>query len=137
MLTVFIDRKNKLTFSFDGKSIVRYIPTKHQRSFVNEMFSNSPLMFKDEDGNEHKLPVVIHDNVRKITTTLNDDSFQYEDIYAGVPNGVRYIPNKLMTFERDRQDWLLTRVKRTFNSYDNKNITEQEFKTEMRVLFAR
>ena len=137
MLTVFIDRKNKLTFSFEGKSIVRYIPTKYQKSFVNEMFSNSPLMFKDDDGNEHKLPVVIHDNVKKITTTLNDDSFQYEDIYAGVPNGVRYIPNKLTTFERDRQDWLLTRIKRTFNSYDNKNITEQEFKTEMRVLFAR
>ena len=137
MLTVFIDRKNKLTFSFEGKSIVRYIPTKHQRSFVNEMFSNSTLMFKDEDGNEHKMPIVIHDNVRKITVTKNGEGIDFEDRYAGVPNGVRYIPNKLMTFERDRQDWLITRIKRTFNSYDNKNITEQEFKTEMRVLFAR
>ena len=82
-------------------------------------------------------PVVIHDNVRKITLTKNGEGIDFEDRYAGVPNGVRYRPNKLMTFERDRQDWLITRVKCTFNSYDNDNITEQEFRTEMRVMLNR
>ena len=117
--------------------IINFFNRSYARTKNNELFRKSTLMFKDVEWNEHKLPVVIHDNVRKITTTLNGDGFQYEDIYAGVPNSVRYRPNKLMTFERDRQDWLLTRVKRTFNSYDNKNMTEQEFKTEMSVLFAR
>ncbi len=134
MLSIFIDRKNTLTFTYNGKSIVEYIPSNDQKKFITDLFDANKLMFKDEDGAEHKLPVIIHDNIKKITTKLNCEGIQYFDKYAGVPKGVRYIPNKMITYERDRQDWLITRVKRTFRNYDNETLTEQQFRTEMRKL---
>jgi len=137
MLQIFLDKKNKVTISSGNQSIVKYIPTKDQRSFINKLFDENKLMFTDENGNEHKYPVVIHDNVRKITVKLNCDNAQYKDIYAGVPNGVCYRPNKLTTYERERHDWLLIRIKRIFNSYDNDNMTQREFRADMRMLLNR
>ena len=101
------------------------------------MFDENKLLCIDENGNEKRIPVIIHDNVRKLTTTIAGDTIDSADKYSGVPNGVRYIPNKLMTYEKDRQDWLLERMKRTFISFDNKNLTDQEFRTEMRHLLNR
>ena len=134
MITIFIDRKNKLTITCKDKSIVKYIPTKDQRSFVNEMFANSTLMGTDEEGNEHKIPVLIHNNVTGVTTTLHAENLEFDDYYAGIPNSTRYRPNKLVTFEKEKNAWLLERVKRVFNSYDNQSITERDFKIEMRKL---
>ena len=134
MITIFLDKKNKVTITCNDKSIVKYIPTKDQRRFINEMFATSTLMATDEEGNECKIPVLIHNNVTGITTTLHDEHLEFDDYYAGIPNGTRYYPNKMQTFEKERNEWLLTRVKRTFNSYDNKTLTEQEFRTEMRKL---
>jgi hypothetical protein len=134
MITIFIDRKNKLTITCKDKSIVKYIPTKDQRSFVNEMFAKSTLMCTDEEGNEHKIPVLIKNNITGITTTLHTKDLRFDDYYAGVPKGTRYIPNKMVTFEKEKDAWLLERVKRVFNSYDNQSITERDFKIEMRKL---
>ena len=94
-------------------------------------------MYTDENGDEQFVPVVIYDNVKETTIKLHTKKLNYKDIYANVPKGVRYRPNKLMTLERDKQDWLLDRVKRTFTSYDNKNLTDQQFRTEMRHLLNR
>ena len=137
MLKVIIDKKNTLTFISGKDSFVQYIPTSDQRQYINKFFERYEFMYTDENGDEQFVPVVIYDNVKKTTIKLHTKKLNYKDIYANVPKGVRYRPNKLMTLERDKQDWLLTRVKRTFNSYDNNNINEQEFKTEMRVLLNR
>ena len=137
MLKVIIDKKNTLTFISGKDSFVQYIPTSDQRQYINKFFERYEFMYTDENGDEQFVPVVIYDNVKKTTIKLHTEKLNYKDIYANVPKGVRYRPNKLMTLERDKQDWLLTRVKRTFNSYDNNNINEQEFKTEMRVLLNR
>ena len=137
MLQIFLDKKNRVTISSGNESIVKYIPTRDQRSFINKLFDENKLMFRDEDGNEHKFPVVIHDNVRKITVKLNCDGARYKDIYAGIPNGVHYRPNKLTTFEREKNEWLLIRIKRIFKSYDSDNMTQREFRTEMRTLLSR
>ena len=94
-------------------------------------------MYTDENGDEQFVPVVIYDNVKKTTIKLHTEKLNYKDIYANVPKCVKYRPNKLMTFERDKQEWLLTRVKRTFNSFDNENLTDQQFRTEMRLLLNR
>jgi hypothetical protein len=137
MIQIFLDRKNKITISVGRNKIVKYIPTKDQRKFINKLFDENKLLCIDEDGNEKRIPVIIHDNVRKLTTTIAGNAIGIADKYIGVPNGVRYIPNKLVTYERDRQDWLLDRIKRTFTSYDNKILTNQEFKSEMRHLLNR
>ena len=137
MIQIFLDRKNKITISVGRNKIVKYIPTKDQRKFINKLFDENKLLCIDEDGNEKRIPVIIHDNVRKLTTTIAGNTIGIADKYIGVPNGVRYIPNKLVTYERDRQDWLLDRIKRTCTSYDNKILTNQEFKSEMRHLLNR
>ena len=137
MIQIFLDKKNKVTISVGKKKIVKYIPTKDQRKFINKLFDENKLLCYDKDGNEKRIPVIIHDNVRKLTTTISGESIHFADKYIGVPNGVRYIPNKLVTYERDRVDWLLDRIKRTFTSYDNKILTNQEFKSEMRHLLNR
>jgi hypothetical protein len=137
MIQIFLDRKNKITISLGKNKVVKYIPTRDQRKFINKLFDENKLLCTDENGNEKRIPVIIHDNVRKLTTTIAGDTIDSADKYSGVPNGVRYRPNKLMTYEKDRQDWLLERMKRTFISFDNKNLTDQEFKTEMRHLLNR
>ena len=137
MIQIFLDKKNKVTISVGKNKIVKYIPTKDQRKFINKLFDENKLLCYDKDGNEKRIPVIIHDNVRKLTTTISGESIHFVDKYIGVPNGVRYIPDKLITYEKDRQEWLLDRVKRTFTSYDNENLTNQQFKTEMRLLLNR
>ena len=137
LLKIVIDRKNTLIFICGKDSFVQYIPTSEQKNYLNKFFERYEFMYIDEHGKEQYIPIVIYDNVRKITTKLYTEKLNFKDIYANVPKSVRYKPNKLMTFERDKQDWMLTRVKRKFNSYDNNNINEQEFKTEMRVLLNR
>ena len=137
MIQIFLDRKNKITISIGKNRIIKYIPTKDQRKFINKLFDENKLLCIDEDGNEKRIPVIIHDNVRKLTTTIAGNTISSADKYSGVPNGVRYIPNKLVTYERDRVDWLLDRIKRTFTSYDNENLTNQQFKSEMRHLLNR
>ena len=117
--------------SWCGGEHFRYIFKK------NKLFDENKLLCTDENGNEKRIPVIIHDNVRKLTTTISGESIHFADKYIGVPNGVRYIPDKLITYEKDRQEWLLDRVKRTFTSYDNENLTNQQFKTEMRLLLNR
>lgn len=137
MLTIFIDKQNKLTFTVGNKSIVKYIPSKDQKKFVTEMFSNDTLLAVNEDGEEMKIPVLIHNNITGITTTLHDEGLHFDDYYAGIPNGTRYRPNKLVTFEKDKNEWMLQRIRRTFNIYDNDKSSEQEFRTEMRKLLGR
>jgi hypothetical protein len=137
MIQIFLDKKNKVTISVGKNKIVKYIPTKDQRKFINKLFDENKLLCYDKDGNEKRIPVIIHDNVRKLTTTISGESIHFADKYIGVPNGVRYRPDKLITYEKDRQEWLLDRVKRTFISYDNENLTSQQFKTEMRLLLNR
>jgi len=137
LLKIIIDKKNTLTFISGKDSFVQYIPTSDQRQYINKFFERYEFMYTDENGDEQFVPVVIYDNVKKTTKKPNTEKLNYKDIYANVPKCVKYRPNKLMTFERDRQEWLLTRVKRTFNSFDNKNLTEQQFKTEMRLLLNR
>ena len=137
MLKIIIDKKNTLTFISGKDSFVQYIQTRDQRQYINKFFERYEFMYTDENGDEQFVPVVIYDNVKKTTIKLHTEKLNYKDIYANVPKCVKYRPNKLMTFERDKQEWLLTRVKRTFNSYDNKNLTEQQFRTEMRLLLNR
>ena len=136
MLTVIIDNNNKLTFEYLGDTVIKYIPTNDQRRYINEFFTRYKLMCIDEDGNEQNYPVVIHNNVNKTTTTLNTEQLDYVDLYRGVPNSTRYRPNKLMTFEKDREEWLLQRMKRHFKDFDNGKITEQQYKTEIRTLIG-
>ena len=137
MLKIIIDKKNTLTFISGKDSFVQYIQTRDQRQYIHKFFERYEYMYTDENGDEQFVPVVIYDNVKKTTIKLHTEKLNYKDIYANVPKCVKYRPNKLMTFERDKQEWLLTRVKRTFNSYDNKNLTDQQFKTEMRLLLNR
>ena len=137
MLKIIIDKKNTLTFISGKDSFVQYIQTRDQRQYINKFFERYEFMYTDENGDEQFVPVVIYDNVKKTTIKLHTEKLNYKDIYANVPKCVKYRPNNLMTFERDKQEWLLTRVKRTFNSYDNKNLTDQQFKTEMRLLLNR
>ena len=137
MLKVIIDKKNTLTFISGKDSFVQYIPTSDQRQYINKFFERYEFMYTDENGDEQFVPVVIYDNVKKTTIKLHTEKLNYKDIYANVPKCVKYRPNKLMTFERDKQEWLLTRVKRTFNSFDNENLTDQQFRTEMRLLLNR
>ena len=134
VLTVTIAKKNTLTFDFNGNSFVKYIPTQEQRKFINDFFKNNKLMFINEEGEEQELKVIIHNTLRNITTIIAGEGINYKDKYAGLPKGTRYIPDKLITFERDQQDWKLDRIKRIFKDYDNGATTEQEFKTEMRSL---
>jgi len=136
MITIFLDRGNKLTIDYNNSKLIKYIPTKHQLKFIRELFNSNKLMYTDEEGTERKFPVVIHNNINKTTIKLNSEGVGFTELYNGVPKGVKYRPNKLVTYERDRQDWLITRMKRVFNSYDNNTLSEQEFKTEMRTLFA-
>ena len=136
MLTVIIDYNNKLTFEHDGNELIRYIPSKHQRNFIHEFFTRYKLMYIDEQGTEQKYPVVIHNNINKTTTTLSVEQLNYVDLYKGVPKSTRYRPNKLITFERDREQWLLDRMSRHFKDFDNDKITEQEYKTLVRVLLS-
>jgi hypothetical protein len=93
-------------------------------------------MYIDEQGTEQKYPVVIHNNINKTTTTLSVEQLNYVDLYKGVPKSTRYRPNKLITFERDREQWLLDRMSRHFKDFDNDKITEQEYKTLVRVLLS-
>ena len=136
MLTVIIYNNNKLTFEHDGNKLIRYIPSKHQRKYIHEFFTRYKLMYIDEQGTEQKYPVVIHNNINKTTTTLSVEQLNYVDLYKGVPKSTRYRPNKLITFERDREQWLLDRMSRHFKDFDNDKITEQEYKTLVRVLLS-
>ena len=137
MVTIFIDKKNKSTITVGNKSIVKNIPSKDQKKFVTEMFSDDTLLAVNEDGEEMKIPVLIHNNITGVTTTLHDEGLEFDDYYAGIPNGTRYRPNKLVTFEKDRSEWMLQRIRRTFNVYDNDNSSELDFKIAMRKLLGR
>ena len=137
MVTIIIDKKNKFTIKVGDKSIVKNIPSKEQKRFVMEMFSNDVLLAINEDGKEMKIPVLIHNNITGVTTTLHDKGLTYDDYYAGIPNSTRYRPNKLVTFEKDRNEWMLDRIKRTFNTYDNDSSSEQDVRIAMRKLLNR
>ena len=134
VLTVTINKKNTLKFTYNGKTIVQYIPTMKQKEYVRKLFSEDKLMYVNERGEEQPMKVVIHNTLNNITTTIAGEGIDYKDIYANLPKGTRYIPDKLITFERDQQDWKLDRIKRVFRSYDNGATTEQDFKIEMRKL---
>ena len=86
--------------------------------------------------NKNHMFSVIQDLVLNETGTDINHIMDYVDLYRGVPNSTRYRPNKLMTFEKDRQEWLLQRMKRHFKDFDNGKITEQQYKTELRTLIG-
>ena len=52
MIQIFLDKKNKITISAGNNSVVKYIPTKDQRKFINKLFDENKLLCTDENGNE-------------------------------------------------------------------------------------
>ena len=85
MITIFLDRGNKLTIDYNNSKLIKYIPTKHQLKFIRELFNNNKLMYTDEEGTERKFPVVIHNNINKTTIKLNSEGVGFTELYNGIP----------------------------------------------------
>ena len=133
MITAFIDKGNKLTVNVFGEEFAEWIHTDDQKEYCYDFFHRYRWFGKDDDGNKVAVPVIIHNNITGVTTKLFGD-IEFTDRYLGIPNGVKYIPNKLITYERDRLEWAYDRIKRIFNQFDNDNMTLQEYSSEMRTL---
>ncbi len=132
-ITAFIDKGNKLTFNVLGEEFVEWIYTDDQKEYCYDLFKRFRYFGVDADGNEGIIPVVIHNNITGVTTKLFGD-IEFTDRYLGIPKGVKYIPNKLITYERDRLEWVYDRIKRIFKQFDDDNLTNQEYCSEMRNL---
>jgi len=137
LMTVAIEKRNKIRFSCLGVEHVIHIPARDQKAFVNEFFRRYKPMYLDEEGVEKGLPVLITNYRSNDAVTLNMEQPKFKDVYKGIPKGMRYVPNKLVTFEKSEKEWKYDQMKRLFNYYDAGTIDEAKYKSEIRKLLGR
>lgn len=137
LMTVSIEKRNKIRFKCLGVEHVVHIPARDQKEFVSEFFRRYNPAYLDEDGVERDLPVVITNYKSNDVVTLNMKQPKFKDVYKGIPKGMRYVPNRLVTFEKSEKEWKYDQMKRLFNYYDAGTMDEAKYKSEIRKLFSR
>ena len=137
LMTVSIEKRNKIRFKCLGVEHVVHIPARDQKEFVSEFFRRYSPAYLDEDGVERDLPVVITNYKSNDVVTLNMKQPKFKDVYKGIPKGMRYVPNRLVTFEKSEKEWKYDQMKRLFNYYDAGTMDEAKYKSEIRKLFSR
>jgi hypothetical protein len=128
---LIIHRGNKYTIDIGGVQKIRHYPKRQIKNMLIGFCREFKPYMKNSDGDKIDVPIFLHDNNNQTTISFNTKKISGTGKkHITVPNSVRYVPNKLITFQDD--NWQLSNIKRLFNKYDNGTIDEQKFKTEMR-----
>ncbi len=126
VLNITINKDNSYILEFNGATKKRYYPKEHIEKMLLGL-KEHPIKIDDV-----LVPIIIYNNINGRTITLHDEHKQFSKDYIkykNVPNSVKYVPNKLITYEDE--EWQLKMVKRLHTSYTNGTITEQEYHSKM------
>ena len=126
-----IHRGNKYTIDIDGNQVTRHYPKKYIAKLITEYCISCDNYIEKANGDIERVPIFVHNNNNSTTTTFNVPKYSAskKDRFK-VPNSVRYVPNKLVTFQEE--NWKMSKIKHLFNQYDTGKIDEQTYMSEMR-----
>ena len=128
-----IHRGNKYTIDIDGNQVTRHYPKKYIAKLITEYCISCDNYIEKANGDIERVPIFVHNNNNSTTTTFNVNNVtaSKKDKFK-VPNSVRYVPNKLVTFQEE--NWKMSKIKHLFNQYETGKIDEQTYRSEMRKI---